>query len=379
MRIIAHVDMDAFFAAVEQRDNPELKGKPVIVGGQGPRGVVSTCSYEARKFKVRSAMPMAQAKKLCPHGIFLPGNMKRYQEVSREVFEVLNRFTPIVEVASVDEAFLDLTGATHFYNSLEELGEALQAEIKKETSLTASVGIAPNKFLAKLASDWRKPQGLTIIRPEEVAEFLKTLPLEKLWGVGPVTCRTLKQYGFNTAGDLASVPLERLEAILGKKTGKVLWELAQGHDPRPVEAEREAKSMGQEQTFQVDLSAAEVKAPLAQLAGKVGRRLRKEGLAASTITLKARYSDFKTVTRSRSFSTPIYDDDTIFQVAWEMLKELPTAKKYRLVGVTASNLVSKRQLSLFAEPCQDDLLATLDKLKAKYGNQVVVRGREIGG
>ena len=378
MRVIAHVDMDAFFASIEQRDNPRLKGKPVIVGGLGGRGVVSTCSYEARKDGIHSAMPMSKAKKLCPQGVFLPSSMKRYHDVSRQIFSVFDSFTPIVEAASVDEAYLDLTGTTHFYGSLAELGGKLQASIYLAVSLTASVGIAPNKFLAKLASEWHKPCGLTIVQPRAVDDFLRALPVDKLWGVGPATCEKLKAYGFATAGDIALAPPEKLATLFGRQ-GKVLWELASGHDTRPVQADREVKSMGQEQTFPKDLSAPEAKAHLARLAAKVGGRLRAEGLHACTITLKARYGDFRTLTRSRTLSAPTQNDDLIFTTAWELLERLPIKSSFRLLGVTASNLVTSRQLSLFERPRQDKLLAAMDKLKEKYGAGVIVRGREIGG
>jgi DNA polymerase-4 len=378
MRIIAHVDMDAFFASVEQRDDPALQGKAVIVGGTGTRGVVSTCSYEARKYGVHSAMPMAKARRLCPGGIFLSGRMELYREVSQEIFAVLLGFTPLVEVASIDEAFLDLTGATHFYSSLVELGEEIQRRIYQRVALTASVGIAPNKFLAKLASDWEKPSGLTIIKEDEVEDFLNPLPVEKLWGVGPATIAKLHKYGFTTAGDLARAPLGELVALFGR-SGKTFWGLAQGHDPRPVEIEREAKSMGQEETFPTDLQREEARSSLAQLAAKVGSRLRAEGLGASTITLKARYNDFETVTRSLTLPSPTWDDDLIFKTAWELLEQLPAGKKYRLLGVTASRLSASRQLSLFKNPKGDELLSTMDRLREKYGTGVIVRGRELGG
>lgn len=378
MGIIAHVDMDAFFASVEQRDNPTLRGKAVIVGGTGSRGVASTCSYEARKYGVHSAMPMVQARRLCPHGIFIPGRMEHYREVSQEIFAVLMSFTPQVEAASIDEAFLDLTGTTHFYSSLKELGEKLQSRIYEQVSLTASVGIAPNKFLAKLASDWRKPQGLTVIKDDEVEDFLQPLPVEKLWGVGPATVAKLHKYGFATAGDLARAPSGELVSILGRQ-GKVLWDLAHGHDPRPVEVEREAKSMGQELTFSEDLSSAAARPYLAQLAAKVGSRLRAEGLGASTITLKARYANFETITRSYTLAAPTQDDDLIFETAWSLLEKLPTGRSYRLLGVTASRLSASRQLSLFQNSKGEELLSVVDKLRDKYGSQVIVRGRELGG
>lgn len=378
MRTVAHVDMDAFFAAVEQREDPTLQGKAVIVGGSGNRGVVSTCSYEARTYGVHSAMPMSQARRLCPKGIYLPGRMELYQRVSEEIFEVLASFTPLVEAASIDEAFLDLTGATHFFSSLQELGEEIQRRIAKKVALTCSVGIAPNKFLAKLASDWKKPQGLTIIQSESVEAFLRNLPVEKLWGVGPKACEKLHRAGFATAGELAQAPMGKLVSLFGKG-GKVLWELARGHDARPVEVEREAKSMGQEQTFPEDLPVDATRPTLARLAAKVGARLRAEGFVARTITLKARYANFETVTRSCTLASPTQDDDQIFKIAWDLLTQLPGGRKYRLIGVTASRFSGSRQLSLFEEPAKEELLSTMDKLREKYGKQAIVRGRELGG
>lgn len=376
-RVVAHVDMDAFYAQVEQRDDPQLKGKPVIVGGSRMRGVVSTCSYEARAYGVHSAMPISQARRLCPDAIFLSGRMGYYQVISQEILKVLYSFTPQVEAASIDEAYLELTGATHFFPSLKALGREIQSRIWQQVQLTASVGIGPNKFLAKLASDWEKPKGLTIIGQEQVPKFLAHLPVEKLLGVGPKGKAKLNRYGFTTVGQLAEVPPQKLISLFGKQ-GADLAQLSRGYDPRPVEGAREPKSMGKEETFSQDLTHQELKPVLARLAAEVGARLRAKSFLAGTITLKARYEDFETVTRSQTLLAPTQDDDLIFETAAELLQGLPLERKYRLVGVTASKLTSSGQLSLFTKPKQQELLGTLDELRNRYGQQAIFKGREMG-
>ena len=301
MRTIMHVDMDAFFAAVEVLDNPEYAGKPLIIGGykDSPRGVVSTASYEARKFGVRSAMPISRAAVLCPHGIFIPGRMYRYQEVSEQVHSIFPEFSPVVEPLSIDEAFLDMTGCEHFYSSLEEMGMRLKNRIKEETGLTASVGIASNKFLAKLASDWRKPDGLFVLRPHQVQGFLRDLPVSKLWGVGKKSEAVLHEHGLHYVRDILPRSLTWLQERLGAALGLQVYNLARGLDERPVTPMRDAQSIGHEITFDEDQdSFSFLRQQLARMSEKVGWRLRNQGFYARTVSIKVRFGDFKTLTRS---------------------------------------------------------------------------------
>lgn len=371
-----HVDMDAFFAAIEQRDNPELRGKPVIVGGRrnSKRGVVSTCSYEARAFGVRSAMPIAQAVRLCPHGHFIPGRMEVYRAVSREIQEIFHQFSPVVEIVSVDEAFLDMTGCEHFYPSLEDMGMAIKNAIRAKTQLTASVGIAPNKLLAKIASDLRKPDGLVVIKPEEVDKYLLPLNIRKIWGVGEKTAKILNRYGINTVADMRRLSQKWLEKVLGKH-GLHLYQLCRGIDHREVIGTPEtAQSIGHEVTFETDLSnPEECRKQLAQLASDVGWRLRRKGLFGKTVTLKVRYSDFSTITRSKTLNRSFHDDRTIAQTAWQLFQESVPPGKFRLLGIYVSNLEEYQQLSLFGEPV-DKLTEALDQINLKYGKAMIRRG-----
>ncbi len=382
-RTILHVDMDAFYAAIEQRDRPELVGQPVIVGahpqgGRG-RGVVSTASYEARRFGVGSAMPISQAYRLCPKGVYLPVDMDKYLSVSKEVMAILRRFTDVVEPVSIDEAFLDVTGSRRAFGSGEEIGRRLKEAIRRETRLTASVGVAPSKLVAKVASDLRKPDGLCVVEPGQEAAFLAPLPIRRLWGVGPKMEERLAKVGVQTIGDLAALDPERLERRLGTH-GRDLLLLAQGQDDRPVLAESEgAKSIGQEHTFDADTADVErLRRTLLTLADGVAGRLRHQGLRGRTITLKYRDEGFHTTTHAETLAAPIDSSNDLYRVAARLFGDVHGRKKVRLLGIYASGFgASGGQLGLFAEePSPADLLR--DKLKERFGETAVTRASLLG-
>ena len=376
-RIILHIDMDAFFASVEQRDHEEYRGKPVIVGGLGPRGVVSTASYEARKFGVHSALATAIARRRCPDGIFLPTDHARYSAVSRQIFSILARFSPVVEPLSIDEGFLDLTGMERLMESPRAYGEKLKRAVHEETGLTASVGVAPNKFLAKLASDLEKPDGLVIVPPENVEKFLAPLPVGRIFGVGKKTEARLAGLGFRTIGELAAADHKKLAAALGERMAAQLLALAHGIDDRPVEPIRAAQSIGREETFEKDLLAREAaERVLLSLAEEVGWRLRREGLAARTVTLKVRLASFDTFTRSRTFPDPLSYDEDIFTAAQTLFREFPLTpgQGIRLLGVSASNLAAEAETSLFDDhEKKDRLYGAIDQLKGRFGEGILTR------
>jgi len=383
MRTIMHVDMDAFFAAVEVLDHPEYAGKPLIIGGykDSPRGVVSTCSYEARKYGVRSAMPLSRAALLCPHGIFIPGRMHRYQEVSEQVHSIFPEFSPVVEPLSIDEAFLDMTGCEHFYSSLEEMGLRLKQRIKEKTGLTASVGIAPNKFLAKLASDFRKPDGLFVLRPHEVQDFLGDLPVSKLWGVGKKSEALLNAHGLYYIRDILPHSLSSLQEKLGTALGAQVYNLARGIDDRPVLPMREVQSIGHEITFPEDQeSFAFLRQQLAKMSEKVGWRLRQQGLFARTVSIKVRFGDFKTITRSHTLDYSFNDDDTIFQEALHLLEQVKL-RPVRLLGVAVSSLSEGAQLSLFGSEASPSSRITevMDAINKKFSRGAITKGRTLLG
>lgn len=375
MATILHVDMDAFFASVEARDHPEHRGKPVIVGGarHSRRGVVATCSYEARAYGVRSAMPIAQALRLCPHGIYLPVDMPRYQAVSRQLFNLLEAFTPGVDPLSIDEAACDMTGCEHFYPSLPSMGEAVKVRIREELGLGATIGIAPNRRLAKQAADQAKPDGLRVVLAAEASAFLAPLGVEKLWGVGRRSAERLAILGIRTLGDLQNKPLGWLIEQFGAQ-GETLYHACRGEEPPGAAPHAADQSLGREMTFEVDVSGPVARRELARLAAAVGRRLRDADLAARTVTLKVRYADFKTLTRSRTLHSPTDDDDVVFQTAAGLLTAVPAAP-FRLLGLYASGLTHPAQLSLFGEE-RRRLIAAIDALNRKYGRAVVSKGRE---
>ena len=384
---IIHVDMDAIFAAIEVRDNPQYKGLPVIIGGdprRDLRSVVSTASYEARKFGIHSAMPLMQAYRLCPQGVFLRGRMGRYGEVSRQIMAIFARYTPLVEPLSVDEAFLDVSGCQGLFGSPEEIADRIQGDIENELQLTASVGVAPNKFLAKLASDLEKPRGLTIIRPKEVGAVLGPLPVEKLWGVGEKTAVKLRTMGIGTVGALAAMPEKMLVAAFGK-SGADLWRLARGEDFRPVETGREAKSISRETTFPRDVTDMEkLRAVLLELAEDVACSLRASRLLAGTVTLKLRYGNFETITRQGPLPAPACLTRPIYNKALELLARVnPQGRGIRLVGVGSGGLVDSRetrQLSLFddRDRARDEKIAeAIDRVSSRFGSGVVKRAALI--
>ncbi len=377
-RRVAHIDMDAFFASIEQLDHPEWRGKPLAVG-DGPRSVVSAASYEIRAYGVRSALPVAQAKKLCPHGIFAPVRMWRYKEVSRRVMAVLQRFSPLVEQASVDEAYLDATGLERLFGPPEEFAQTLRAAVKAETGLTCSVGIAPVRFLAKIASDYNKPDGQTIIAPGEVRAFLDALPVQKIPGVGGRTLETLNRLGVTTAGDLLRRPAEYWRGKLGER-GPWLHALARGIDDRPVTPFTPPKSSSAENTFDKDTrDPALLRRWLLLQADRVGADLRAQGVRGRTVTLKAKFADFTQVTRSRTLAEPICDTQTIFETAVTLLAELNPKRELRLIGVGVSQFGERpRQLSLL-EPEPDTrprgaLDNALDAVRGRFGKGAIVRG-----
>jgi len=379
-RTIAHVDMDCFFAAVEALDNPEYRGKPLVVGGprHSSRSVVSTCSYEARAYGVRSAMPISQAARLCPHAIFIPGNMSRYVQVSDEIMDVLRQFTPLMQQVSIDEAFLDMTGCEHFYKDPQDIGVRIRRAIKDSSGLTASVGIAENKFLAKLASSRCKPDGLMVVSPEDAYDLLSTLPIGKLWGVGEKGEKALARYGIETVKDLRIWPKEWLVAQYGK-WGAQLYDLARGIDDDPVIPDEERKSYGSESTFDEDVTDLRaLMHSLGQHPGRVGMRLRRAEKLARTVTIKVKYADFSQITRSKTLAEPFDDDEAIYNTACALLEETDMRMAVRLIGLSVSGLSDFRQLSLF-EPGEPGggIDEVLDDIVERYGAKGVIRGREL--
>ncbi|WP_407314452.1 DNA polymerase IV [Desulfosporosinus sp. SB140] len=382
MRKIIHVDMDAFYASVEQRDDPTLMAKPVVVGGNpNSRSVVCAASYEARKFGIHSAMPMAEALRRCPQAIFLPVNPRKYQEVSLQIRKIFLTYTPIVEPLSLDEAFIDVTGSTNLFGPAETIALTIKQRIQQELNLTASVGVACNKFLAKLASDLRKPDGFVVVPHDRVQEFLDPLLVERLWGVGKKTAEQLHKLNIKTVRDLRSLQLGYLTQLFGV-FGNQLYQLAQGIDDRPVESEKIVKSIGRETTFDSDIADCDIlETALLNLSIDVGRRLRKGALRGKTVTLKVRYDDFRTVSRSHTLLQATDLDDVIYQEACNLLKEVSLKQPLRLIGLTLHNLTdtAECQLSLFAEPQKDNkaLTKVIDSLKEKYGENSITRAKTL--
>jgi len=380
IRKIIHIDMDAFYASVEQHDNPALQGLPVIVGGDpGRRGVVSAASYEARVYGVRSAMPSSQARRLCPQGVFLPVRMHRYREVSDQVFHILREYTPLVEPLSLDESFLDVTGCEKLFGTALRIAIEVKRRIREATGLTASAGIAPNKFLAKIASDYKKPDGLVEVKPEEVQVFLRDLPIFKLWGVGKSTEEVLKGMGILKVGQLAVFPAEKIEKKLGK-FGLELIALARGEDDRPVSPESEAKSISQEETFTPDLEHLEqMKKVLLEQAEQVGWELRKQKLKGSTVTVKVRYPDFTLATRSQTLSSPTDQGIEVYRTALKLLSRTEALqRKARLLGVGISHLIHRdapEQYLLFdsGRKKAERSIQAMDRVWEKFGPQAIKR------
>lgn len=338
--VMLHVDMDAFFASVEVRRRPELAGKPVIVGGAGPRGVVSSASYEARAFGVRSAMPGAQARRLCPAAVFLPPDFTEYAAASAAIMKIFRDVTPLVEPLSLDEAFLDVAGARRLLGRPAEIGALIRRRIFDEQSLTCSVGVAPTKFVAKLASTRVKPDGLAVVPASLVLDYLRPLPVEALWGVGERTAESLRKLGLRTVGQLAEAPLGMLRTGVGDATARHLHALANGHDPRAVVATHVEKSISAETTFDVDIDDQVVlRRTFLALAGRVATRLRAAGLAGRTIAIKVRLSDFRTLNRSRTLPGATDVSQEIFTTVMDLFDVLAPGDRIRLIGVRAEGLV----------------------------------------
>ena len=387
-RVIAHADLDAFYASVEQLDNPALRGLPVIVGGRSARGVVTSASYEARKFGVRSAMPGFEARRLCPHGIFVPGRMDRYVELSRAVRKVFDAVSPSDEPLSLDEAFLDLGGTEKLLGTPLEVGAALRRRVHEETGLVVSVGIAPNKMTAKILSDMCKPDGLLAIGPEYVREFLRALPVERLWGVGRVTLEHMHRIGIRSVGDLATRDAATLRTEFGSHGGH-LWELANGIDPREVVADWQRKSYGEENTFERDLElhGLELKRIIIAHGEAIGRRLRDDNVRARTVTLKLKLARplgegrYPLVTRSSSLEHATDDGAEISRLAIELTSKVKHKEKIRLAGVQVHNLerAAAKQYGLFdaasgSEAKRAKLNRALDALAERFGDDAVTRG-----
>ena len=386
-RAIIHIDMDAFYASVEQRDNPELKGKPVIIGGSvESRGVVSTASYEARKYGVHSAMPMAEAHRLCPDGVYLPVDMQKYRLVSHQIMDIFHRFTPEVEAISLDEAFLDVTASQKLFGTAEEIGREIKRLIKTELNLTASVGLAYNKFLAKLASDMDKPDGFYQIGPEELESKVWPLPVCRMMGVGGKTAQLLEGMGVRTIGQLAKMNMGLLEHILGKQ-GIMMYEVANGVDNRMVEPVRESKSVGRETTFPKDISERYVlETILFTLADDVCHTLRATNLKGRTVSIKIRYPDFQSITRAQTLDGYTSSFEPVFEAVKQLMEHnYKDGTPVRLIGVTVSGLKKDdeiiEQQDLFfdggAQKKQAALNSVMDKINEKYGGDTVHRARKL--
>ena len=415
-----HVDMDAFFASIEQLDHPEYKGHPVIVGGLSSRGVVATCSYEARKFGVHSAMPISRAKKLCPDGIYVYPRMDRYKEVSHQIFSIMKEFTPHIEPLSIDEAFLEVSGMSTMYSGPKALGRAIKDRVFEETGLIISAGLAPNKFLAKLASDLDKPDGLVVIPYGREKEILAPLPIKRIWGVGSRTEKILKNGGFHLMRHIQALPDESsLIPFVGNQARRI-WELANGIDDRPVETDRKIQSIGAEETYEEDLTdGSAIELEFRYFANRLSKRLRKRNLLGHTVSIKVRYDDFTTVSRQKRLDTPSDHEHVFFETAlllWNKLMQDKTSKKpkgkakeleslgattkvqakaftysseetqwidppgpIRLLGLTVSGLDEEvpMQDSLFESPkneTENKLAGVLDSLESKFGETAVMSG-----
>ena len=430
-RWIMHVDMDAFFASIEQLDHPEYKGHPVIVGGLSSRGVVATCSYEARKFGVHSAMPISRAKKLCPDGIYVYPRMDRYKEVSYQIFSIMKEFTPHIEPLSIDEAFLEVSGMSTMYSGPKALGRAIKDRVFEETGLIISAGLAPNKFLAKLASDLDKPDGLVVIPYGREKEILAPLPIKRIWGVGPRTEKILKTGGFHLMRHIQALPDESSLIPLVGNQARRIWELANGIDDRPVETDRKIQSIGAEETYEEDLTdGSAIELEFRYFANRLSKRLRKRNLLGHTVSIKVRYDDFTTVSRQKRLDTPSDHEHVFFETAlllWNKLMQDKTSKKpngtkkdievlgattkvkstnlksinsnysssnyggsseiafmdppgpIRLLGLTVSGLDEEvpMQDSLFESPkneTENKLAGVLDSLESKFGETAVMSG-----
>ncbi|MFH1593697.1 MAG: DNA polymerase IV [Candidatus Omnitrophota bacterium] len=390
-RYIAHVDMDAFFAAIEQRDNVRYRGKPVVVGadpkrGRG-RGVVSTCSYEARKFGIHSAMPISSAYRRCPHAIFVPPDMEKYSLISRQIYKILYDFTPEVEPISVDEAFLDISGSFHLFGSPRKTCLLIKSAIKRETGLVASVGLAPTKMVAKIASDLEKPDGFVVVEKDKLIDFLRPLHVSKIWGLGKKTEAVLRNKSINTIGDLAAKSAKELEAMFGKN-GVAFWRLSRGIDTRNVETGSAARSVSNEITFDKDTRESDrIESALMYLSEKVSGRLRQERIEGRTITLKIRLEGFKTFTRAVTAAAATNFEDMLYKEVKKLYNDFDRkGKRVRLVGVKVSNLTlsnphsSKYRASLFEDNVgkrRENIHKAIDKIKGRFGDSSIQRAKSI--
>ena len=356
-RTIVHIDMDAFYASVEILRRPELRGTPVIVGGAGRRGVVAAASYEARFYGVKSAMPSARARRLCPHATFLAGDHAHYREVSAQIMDIMRRFTPELEPLSLDEAFLDVTSARRLFGEGAVIAGELRSTIHAETALWCSAGVAPNKFLAKLASEHAKPTpsrtgpvpgaGVFVVEPDRELEFLHPLPARALWGVGPATMAKLERFGVATVGDIASLPLDTMVAAVGKASGAQLHALAHGQDDRPVESHQQAKSISHEETFATDRrDRAQLDRDLVRMSDAVAARLRSSALMARTVSIKVRFGDFETISRSHTVPAATASGTELCRIAQGLMAEVEVSRGLRLLGVAATGLAPEQHEQL---------------------------------
>ncbi|EEP70904.1 DNA-directed DNA polymerase [Micromonospora sp. ATCC 39149] len=374
---ILHVDMDAFYASVEVRRRPELRGRPVVVGGVGQRGVVSSASYEARRYGIRSAMPIMRARSLCPHAVYLPPDFAQYTAASRAVMQIFRDVTPLVEPLSLDEAFLDVAGARRLFGPPARIARSIRARVADEQGLTCSVGVAPSKFVAKLGSTRAKPDGLLVVPADRVLDFLRPLPVDALWGVGERSAETLRRLGLATIGDLAEAPYGMLRKALGEAAAAHLHGLAQGRDPRRVTPEQVEKSIGAEVTFDADVAdPLEIRRALLALAEKVGARLRRAGQVGRTVSIKVRTADFRTVNRSRTLDVATDTARETFDTAWALYTALDPSDRIRLVGVRMEGLApagqTPQQLTLGApERGWREAEAVADAAAARFGRSVI--------
>jgi DNA polymerase-4 len=377
-RKIIHIDMDAFFAQIEQRDHPEYKNKPLIVGGPLNRGVISTASYEARKYGLHSGMPLVKAKRLCPDGIYIPVDMEKYLKESRKIRKIFFHYTPLVEVVGCDEGFLDVTGCEKLFGSALEIARKIKGRIYEQTNLTSSAGIGPNKFLAKLASGLGKPNGFTVLENSpEMIKKIRMLPVSYIWGVGRVTDKSLSSLGIKTIGDLSKIPVEVLKAKFGDSLGKFMHDMANGTDDREVIPYQEPRSIGRETTFTRDISSIEtLKATFLFLSQKISMNLHSRGYRGKVVTIKVRYSDFRTITKRmtlKNHTSAIFD---IYKSSLMLLKELDLVrKKVRLVGISVSSLKPSSMLGniLFDEEKKDEkLTGAIEKISEKFGDTKLI-------
>ena len=385
--MILHIDFDAFFAAVEQREHPQYQGKPVIVGGTSQRGVVSTASYEAREFGIHSAMPMWQARRRCPQGIFVPPDGDTYSEYSRRGMEILSAYSPRFAPTSIDEAYVDVTGSLRLFHGVETICQSIKREVREALGITVSIGVSPNRLVSKMASDWEKPDGLVIVRPDELPERLFPFPVGAIPGVGKVTRERLTQMGVSTIGQLADIPRDLLDQHFGKQ-GAYLHRASHARDDSPVPYyqpdEDNRKQISRETTMATDTrDPAELERRLLGLSEDVGRRLRRRNQSARTITLKVKLSDFKLLTRSQSLDAPTHHDEDIYEIARELLTKLDFgAQRARLIGVGVSNLTDASgpdQLDLFdqGDDRRDDLAQARDAIANRFGADAITRARLV--